>query len=103
MAHRITIANLPEDLRKKVMESDEDFEKMHDKLERFHRTMEMYEEMAKKKKKKSAAGGSEPIAVALAEQHSRLQSLDEPHRFVYINRLNLVVRQPLQLDPARRL
>jgi len=34
----------------------------------------------------------QPVAALLAEQHSRLQAVDEPYRYVYLNQMNLAVK-----------
>ena len=40
----------------------------------------------------------QPLSVQLAEQHARLQALDDPHRYIYFNRLNLAVKCSLRGD-----
>ena len=38
----------------------------------------------------------QPLASMLAEQHGRLQAVEEPHRFIYLNRLNLALKTSIR-------
>lgn len=42
----------------------------------------------------------QPVAALLAEQHTRMQALEEPYRFVYFNRHNLAVKGHMRSGSA---
>ena len=37
----------------------------------------------------------QPLSVQLTEQHTRLQAVDDPHQYLYFNRLNLAVKSSI--------